>query len=399
VYSLLDALLKKEKLVDTVKKGLARVRRVVTEGYVGPALDDEAWETVDDTNLPVEALNEASTTDIVMYTPPKPVWQTACDIVCGKDEVLRENTVLRLGNLVTSSPEYAQTLLRLTSRLKNHLNNDSKVLSFSIFGGPGSGKSFVAKQIAKAVDTGGSKFEYKTFNLSQFTDSSRLVHAFKEIQTIGLKGKVPFILWDEFDTSFKGERAGWLSSFLMPMQDAKFFDGLNDQALGKCIFVFIGGTFENDTKFSEWTVKKDGRKQKGTDFHSRLSSCLNVPSVDLALKTGEIYSGTDEAKLVRAVMIRAFLSSQGKIRSISQEVLAFLLHVPLQHGVRSLEKIISASELSKTTEYHMYHLPPLDVLQLHVNKSRPHSITKFMDSVSSEFCMEPPLELEWRKKA
>lgn len=35
------------------------------------------------------------------------------------------------------------------------------------------------------------------------------------------------------------------------MQDAMFFDGTTTRALGKCIFVFIGGTYEDESEFIE----------------------------------------------------------------------------------------------------------------------------------------------------
>lgn len=406
VYSLIQSLLSStmpdsKVILDCARTGLARIRKVVTEGYTGPVDGESDWNPSAGTNLPVEALNKVNTGDIIAYTmkSPAPDWDTACEIVCGDEEKLREKTVFKLGWLVTCSPEYAHILLRLSSRLKNHIYNDKEVLSFSLFGGPGSGKSFVARQIAKAIDPDDTKFRHKTFNLSQLNDPARLIDAFKMIQSICLQGKIPFILWDEFDTSFKGDRAGWLSSFLMPMQDAEFFDGMTNQKLGKCVFVFIGGTFEDDREFSEWTLSEDGRRLKGTDFHSRLDSSLNVPSVDLKGESDDLFNTPDEAKLVRAVMIRTFLQEEKRIKTISPDVLSFLLHVPLQHGVRSLQRIISASELRKTTNFQTFHLPPLDVLQLHVNEAkipRNKSVISFLNDIKLEMFQYPLLELEWR---
>jgi len=405
IQSLLSSSISDSKVIlECARTGLARVRKVVTEGYTGPAQGDSGWKPSAETNLPAEALNKVNTCDIITYTmnPPAADWDTACDIVCGDEEKLREKTVFKLGGLITCSPEYAHTLLRLSSRLKNHIYNDKEVLSFSLFGSPGSGKSFVAKQIAKAIDPDGTKFKHKTFNLSQLNDPGRLIDAFKTIQSICLQGKIPFILWDEFDTSYKGDSAGWLSSFLMPMQDAEFFDGMTNQKLGKCVFVFIGGTYKDDRDFSEWTLSEDGQKLKGTDFHSRLDSSLNVPSVALKGESDDLFITPDEAKLVRAVMIRTFLEKEQRIKTISPDVLSFLLHVPLQHGVRSLQRIISASELRKTTNFQTFHLPPLDVLQLHVNESKiPNnkSAMSFLDDVRQNIPQKQPLEIEWRKKA
>ena len=407
VYSLTHALLASPEinpatLLESARTGLARIREVVTEGYVGPVTGEPDWRPPVTTNLPVESLNTMGTKNIISYhmKPPEPVWETACDIVCGDEERLRERTVFRLGKLITASPEYAHSLLRLTSRLKNHMNNAREVLSLSIFGEPGSGKSFVAKQIAEATDPSGSRFRHKTFNLSQFNDQTRLVDAFKQIQTISLQGKIPFILWDEFDTSYNGSSAGWLSSFLMPMQDAEFFDGMANQALGKCIFVFIGGVFKDDGEFRGWISTDEGRRQKGTDFHSRLDSSLNIPSVAFKAVPADLFNTPDPARLNRAIMIRAFLRNEKKVKSIAPEVLSFLLHVPLQHGVRSLERIISASELRRTTYFQAFHLPPPDVLQLHVDESRinpHHSVLSFLEDIRLKMFQDPPLELEWRK--
>lgn len=406
VYSLTQALLSStglglENIRDCAKRGLARVRKIVVEGYVGPPEGQTDWSPPTTTNFPVESLENAETGGIIIYSePPDGNWKTACAIACGNEDKLRENIVFRLGQLITASPEYAHTLLRLVSRMENHVNNGKGIFSFSIFGGPGSGKSFVAQQIATAIDSAGNKFQRISFNLSQFNEPSRLVDAFNQIQTISLRDKIPFVLWDEFDTFYKGKKAGWLSSFLMPMQDANFFDGMTNQALGKCIFVFIGGTFKDEKKFSKWASNGQGKDLKGPDFHSRLDSSLTVPSVDLAIGLDESIETSDPAKLVRAVMIRDFLEKQQKVKAISEDVLAFLLHVPLQHGVRSLQKIITASELSKTTCFQAFHLPPLDVLQLHVEefKMNPHnSVMDYINKMKLDLSQRPPLVLEWRK--
>lgn len=404
VATLAEALLSGKKptadqLRDCIKNGLCRVRQLVKNGYVDPDEKVDDWKV--STNLPTDALKITDGKHIVLYTePPKADWETACRIVCGTDDEVSRNTVFKLGKLLTASPDYAHTLLRLTSRLESHLKNDTKVLSFAIFGGPGSGKSFVAKQIAKSIDPASRYFEYRTFNISQFAEPSRLVDAFNQIQSISLQGKIPFILWDEFDTSLNGHQAGWLSSFLMPMQDAEFFDGSKNQALGKMVYVFIGGTFSNDEEFGRWSSGDEGKTQKGTDFHSRLDSSLTVPSVEYRETSREMHTTRDPVRLVRAVLLKTFLAKAKKIKSISQDVLSFLLHVPLEHGVRSLEKIVNASELNNTVSFQMYHLPPMDVLSLHVDSAKLatfSSITDFMQVQQDRHAKKDPLTLAWKK--
>jgi len=404
VYSLTQALLlseelNKKHLLECSKAGLARLRAVVRKGYVGPVEGEINWKQPTTTNLPVALLGNVNTKDIITHSgPPVANWKTASEIVCGSEDELRERTVFKLGKLITLSPEYAHTLLRLSSMVETHVNNSKDILSFSIFGEPGSGKSFVAKQLAKAIDPNDTKFKYLTYNLSQFKDSSSLVDALKHIQTVSLQGKIPFVLWDEFDTSYNGKMGGWLSSFLMPMQDAKFFDGTANRALGKCIFIFIGGIFKNDAEFNKW-ASNEGKNLKCPDFHSRLSSSLTVPTADFEMSMDGSINKNDPAQLVRAVLIRAFLKKELKIKAISQDVLDFLLYVPLQHGVRSLEKIISASELNKTKHFQAFHLPSLDVLQLHVDetKMKSQNITSYLNDIKLNYYEKPRLELRWSK--
>ena len=366
---LADVMYDADLLGESLEKGLSLLRELNQEGYVGPPQGINEWTLPGSTNLPVALFRNPAANDIIEYDrrPRESSWNDVCKVVCGSKDEIKTVTVLNIGNLATCCPNHAETLLRFESRLKNHVRHGKGVLSFTIFGGPGSGKSFVAQELAKAVDPEGKLFQNKIFNISQFAEPSRLIDALQSVQAIGLQGKIPFILWDEFDTTYQGAQAGWLPYFLMPMQDAKFFDGSYDIALGKCIFVFIGGTFSGENEFREWAMNSpEGRRLKGIDFHSRLDSALMVPSVDLPDNASDAWIKGSPAKFVRALMIRNFLKKYQKVESINQELLVYLIHAPLQHGVRSLERIITSSELGNASVFQPYHLPPADVLQIHV---------------------------------
>jgi len=405
--SLVQALLTKTPLNSNIvlqraREGLARTRIVVEDGYIGPNVGVTDWKLSKPTNLPVSSLEHPKTDVIVTYPlkPPEADWQAACDIVCGDDDTLRHRA-FSLGSLIISSPDYARTLLRLASRLETHVRQGAGILSFTIFGGPGSGKSFVAEQLAGVVDHTGKILEQLQFNISQLGDPVRLVSALQQVQTISLRGKIPFVLWDEFDTSLQGNQAGWLPYFLMPMQDAKFLDGITERDLGKSIFVFIGGTFKDESDFKRWALDtSEGKRLKGPDFHSRLDSYLTVPSVDLTVSLEEAFIKPDSAKLNRAIIIRSLLRKQEKIRSIAQDVLAYLLHVPLVHGARSLQRIISASDLRRASIFQAFHIPPVDVLQLHVKEPITKSedpVLEFLKKIGGEgLAQEPPLPLKWK---
>jgi ABC-type dipeptide/oligopeptide/nickel transport system ATPase component len=113
----------------------------------------------------------------------------------------------------------ATTCLLITAKTKE------PIYSCAIFGEPGSGKSYITEELIKVLrkKTGKKISEPIIYNLTQFNDQKNLIDAFKEIKE--LKGEIAFVIWDEFDTYYNNNKCGWLPSFLMPMQDSKFFDG------------------------------------------------------------------------------------------------------------------------------------------------------------------------------
>jgi len=326
----------------------------------------------------------------------------AFEIVLQEEEGYNRRIVLEIEKLITASPDHARKIIRLAGQLEENLHyEDDKIYSCAIFGEPGSGKSSIPIQLVEAIKkkTGKKISDPLTYNLSQFKDMSNLIIAFKEIQKYVLKGEIPFVIWDEFDIHFQNNECGWLSYFLMPMQDSKFFDGKENSNLGKCIFIFIGGTFNDENSFIEWTQKEENKRLKGKDFHSRLDSSLTTPSIDVHVyKETGIINEKSEARTLRAIMLRQFLKDSTSVEDITIGVLIYLLHVPLQHGVRSLSKIVKNSELSHASTFQTKHFPPLHTLKLHV-KNGGEDVNTFLNAyeLNSKW-YDKPLHLEWRAK-
>ena len=120
--------------------------------------------------------------------------------------------------------------------------NTAHPLCISVFGTPGSGKSFGVTEVASSIAP--ELIEKLDFNLSQFQTISDLITAFHKVRDISLTGKVPLVFFDEFDSAFDG-KLGWLKYFLAPMQDGVFREGDAIHPIGKAIFVFAGGTSSN----------------------------------------------------------------------------------------------------------------------------------------------------------
>ena len=241
----------------------------------------------------------------------------------------------------------------------------SRPLSLAVFGSPGSGKSFGVTQVAKSI--GGDRVAKIEFNLSQFRSPGDLISAFHRVRDQALKGIMPLVFFDEFDSAFETE-LGWLKYFLAPMQDGEFRDGEAVHPIGKAIFVFAGGTSSSFEAFCRQDVPADKReraldafkKVKGPDFVSRLRGYVNIMGPN---PVGD----TDFACIIRRAMLlrsmiertASYLLDSKKRARIDDGVLRALIKVPLyKHGARSMEAILDMSLLNGRSCFEQSCLPP-----------------------------------------
>lgn len=323
------------------------------------------------------------------------------------------------GSLLSVDRREMETLRSITVLIERYkkLEQPKQPLSIAAFGPPGAGKSFGIKEIARQIL--GENVSILEFNLSQFDSAAGLLGAFHQVRDKCLKGHIPVVFWDEFDSrDYK-----WLQHLLAPMQDGTFDENGHTHAIGKCIFVFAGGTswdFEHfgpapmparwqpgcpapkagDSKrpssdkpseaaelkafydsnegrqLADQQANDDFRRQKGPDFLSRLDGYINVlgPNQRMEYKWSTRTWATPDAHDItfpvrRALLLRQFLNATkpGDQLAIDRDLLrAFLLTPRYRHGARSLEKIARHLALSNSP-FRRADLPPPQVLAQHLD--------------------------------
>ena len=290
-------------------------------------------------------------------------------VLAGVESALRDVPVGRFGSLVTVDRREIESLHSVQRLIAEYCQqHQRKPLSIAVFGPPGSGKSFGIKQVAKSIL---SEIADVTFNLSQFEKPDDVLDALHQVRDVGLSGNIPLVFWDEFDSAVGGQPLGWLRYFISPMQDGAFQEGQISHPIGRCIFVFVGGTCHDMEEFGAHLDSDQNRKVKLPDFVSRLQGYLNILGPN-PIEQGEQYFILRRAIVLRSILERntpGIFQKVEKIKAaqIDLGVLRALLGTNIyKHGVRSMESIIGMSTLSGKMAFDRSSLPPEEQLDLHV---------------------------------
>ena len=289
---------------------------------------------------------------------------TAIDVVLrGPKVALKAVPRASFGKYFTVDREETERINALRNLIVGYLKNpkDTRPLSVTVFGPPGSGKSFAMKELIQHVV--GEKAQALEFNLSQFTpDTGDLHEAFHRVRDASIKNQVPFVFWDEFDS----QDLRWLKDFLAPMQDATFRAGGLEHLFGKSVFIFAGGTSESFAKFNKGPRDPDFVAKKGPDFVSRLRGFLNIKGPN-PTRFSDGSPAESEYLVRRAGLLRGYLErhapgliDRAKQASIDASLVQALLTVhTYEHGARSLEALVTMSDLSalRARDRRRYLLP------------------------------------------
>jgi len=228
-------------------------------------------------------------------------------------------------------------------------------LSLAVFGAPGSGKSRLVKKLPDLLGKAGAALGSLTeINLTQVTSVDSLSFALNQAREAA-GDKVPFVFFDEFDTSLAGAPWGWIYWFLAPMQDGAFRHLGARIELKRAVYVFAGGTASTFADFGQ-TDRGAFASAKGPDFVSRLRGYLDIAGINSDL----------DRPIRRAAALRHQLQNNQK--KIDRVLLQSLLEVGrYKHGTRSMEAIVELMP-NKSTPVLLDDIRNLPLLGMHIDR-------------------------------
>lgn len=224
---------------------------------------------------------------------------------------------------VKSKRAILQLLVRELAEGKTRRQNRSYMLVAS----PGSGKTYLIRRLAKALD-----MRFLPFNITQMLSREDILDCFDTIVTTQAQNKDEMVLVfvDEINARLDGEHV--YDAFLAPIELGQFVRGGKTFYIDPCAWVFAG---------TERPVRPGGeahqdRTDKGSDFESRLSR----EPLDFKINKDNL-AEVAEAQVEKVYLGVALLRSVfPDVRKVSQKVLQVFHMLPVHLGARDVERFV-----------------------------------------------------------
>jgi hypothetical protein len=188
-----------------------------------------------------------------------------------------------IANYIHLDEYYREEILNITDYIYGYACNDAarRPINFYLDALPGSGKSFLVKQICKSLELrlGNDSIDYLYCNLTTIKSVADLYLFFRKGQTANIDGKLPVIFFDELDSGMP-DKADAYPYFLMPMFDGKYYSDGQIHSLGRVVLFFAGSK-----KISEIVLEGLDIEVKKLDY-STIGNNVGLkinPHVQLAL--------------------------------------------------------------------------------------------------------------------
>jgi hypothetical protein len=308
------------------------------------------------------------------YTSPKGA--VASKGAAAKEKAVEEERPERkpvVGNYVTRLEGFERSIIDLRDVIQTYSNREkpARPLNVLLAAPPGSGKSFLIKQLLKSLEIDAEKKSFEEIYIASLEATSELYGIFQRVQSLNLEGKLPFVFFDEIDTPISGETT--FAKFLAPMWDGNFYIGKEKFYLGKSLFFFAGSGLSAEEKskeildnstsemnyetyYREWLkvfkTEIKQRKDKVEDFIDRLDFILRIPPSHKTLL------GVEQVGLeLEDIAISLIKKHFPKVRTIDKRALACLTTLLAEHLSRRSAEIAVFSAKVRDNVFEFDDLP------------------------------------------
>lgn len=266
------------------------------------------------------------------------------------------------GSYVTRNMDFKEYLLDLKTLIDTYIDKkkSDRPLNILLAAPPGSGKSFLIKQIIKSIKTPEQK-AFEEVYVPALDNVDELYAIFQRVQSLNLEGKLPFVFFDEIDAQIASEHI--YAKFLAPMWDGTFYIGKEKFYLGKCVLFFAGSTLsvEEDSErilsstprlayrdyLAKWLEafkaaldEKEAKGNKTPDFVDRIDHILRIPPMHQALLGDDLILEHED---LACLLISKHFPTVKQVEKRALQAIVRLLATATSR--RSAEKAVFASTL------------------------------------------------------
>jgi len=370
-----------------IRLGMAAAQRMLKTGFIAnhedgspeypvnismTALQPEKHVSV--VNVPSNRISSGDSFSIFDALTGDPSEVARRIVRIGPDRALTRCSVTRFGDLRSVDRIEQESLASMVDTMQERLEAGNVTPTcLGIIGPVGSGKKFVAKSLSDQI---GEQWPVRklTYN-ARVLRLEDLTNACHTIRDFTAENTLTVVTFENFEWLFQPDNT-LLDEFTALMRHGTFKDEGRERGVGRCLLLFLV-----NQSISDNSIVPTPKTPVGFEFPQSQPERHDAALLDnlhgmIKLK-GPDQGDKDEDKTFavrRAFMIRRLIERHhpqiivdGTIQ-IDEAVLHALLFVPrYKHGLRSLDKIISTSRLSKRKKYDIAALPPEEQIQLHVD--------------------------------